>query len=101
MSLFSLTERTTSVGTAGERGTGFGLPLAAKFVKFMGGKLRVESGPLTDQSTLCLTVVTASFPTGEPARRPDGMIGATWSSRFMARDGRLGGLKGATHGIPS
>jgi len=48
MSLFSLTERTTSVGTAGERGTGFGLPLAAKFVKFMGGELRVESGPLTD-----------------------------------------------------
>ena len=41
--LFSLADKTTSPGTAGERGTGFGLPIVYKFLELMGGEIEVES----------------------------------------------------------
>ncbi|MBI5544606.1 MAG: HAMP domain-containing histidine kinase [Deltaproteobacteria bacterium] len=41
--LFSPTGRTTTPGTAGERGTGFGLPLASRFCRMMGGELSLTS----------------------------------------------------------
>ncbi len=41
--LFSLADKTTSPGTAGERGTGFGLPIVYKFLELMGGDIEVES----------------------------------------------------------
>ncbi len=41
--LFSLTEKTTSLGTRGEKGTGFGLPIVYKFVKLMNASIDVES----------------------------------------------------------
>ncbi|MDH4120893.1 MAG: sensor histidine kinase [Deltaproteobacteria bacterium] len=41
--LFDPTVKTTSPGTAGERGTGMGLPLCHEIMAAMGGKISVES----------------------------------------------------------
>lgn len=41
--LFSLTEKTTSLGTKGEKGTGFGLPIVYKFIKLMNAEIEIES----------------------------------------------------------
>lgn len=43
--LFKYEEKTSTTGTAGETGTGFGLPLAYDIVKAHGGALTVESEP--------------------------------------------------------
>ncbi len=43
--LFSLEERTTTQGTARERGNGLGLPLSYEVMKAHGGRLTVESRP--------------------------------------------------------
>jgi hemerythrin-like metal-binding protein/PAS domain S-box-containing protein len=40
--LFAVDQKTTTLGTAGESGTGLGLPLCADLVKKLGGSLRVE-----------------------------------------------------------
>jgi len=61
--LFSMNEVTSTQGTAGETGTGFGLPLAARFMERMGGSLTVESDPLTKDGVIGMTVFTASLPT--------------------------------------
>lgn len=41
--LFCLEEKTSTVGTAGERGTGFGLPFGLELMKAQGGSLTVTS----------------------------------------------------------
>lgn len=41
--LFRLDERLRSLGTSGEKGTGFGLILASEFVRVLGGRLEAES----------------------------------------------------------
>ncbi|MDT8446887.1 MAG: hybrid sensor histidine kinase/response regulator [bacterium] len=41
--LFDITKRTSRVGTAGEQGTGFGMPLVKKFMAAYGGKVAVRS----------------------------------------------------------
>ncbi len=41
--LFEVTKTVSRPGTAGEKGTGFGMPLVRKFVELYGGDLRVES----------------------------------------------------------
>lgn len=41
--LFSYENKTSTIGTAGEAGTGFGLPLSYEIMKAHGGDLRVES----------------------------------------------------------
>ncbi|VAX15563.1 response regulator receiver modulated diguanylate cyclase/phosphodiesterase with PAS/PAC sensor(s), partial [hydrothermal vent metagenome] len=43
--LFKHEEKTSSIGTAGERGTGLGLPLSYDIIKAHGGELTVESIP--------------------------------------------------------
>lgn len=43
--LFDWKERTSTLGTKGEKGTGLGLPLANMFIKQFGGYLTVESYP--------------------------------------------------------
>lgn len=44
--LFSWEADTTTVGTLGEKGTGFGLPLAKKFLEAMNGRVEVISRPI-------------------------------------------------------
>ncbi len=41
--LFKIEEKTSTTGTSGEKGTGFGLPFSQDIVKAHGGELRVES----------------------------------------------------------
>jgi len=41
--LFDIKKKTSRTGTAGEAGTGFGMPLMMKFVKNYGGEIRVNS----------------------------------------------------------
>ncbi len=41
--IFDPSTRTTSLGTLGEKGTGFGLPLAHQFIEASGGSIRIES----------------------------------------------------------
>jgi signal transduction histidine kinase len=48
-SIFSEVSVTSRPGTAGEQGTGFGMPLARKFVLAYGGKIGVESHEAPDE----------------------------------------------------
>jgi signal transduction histidine kinase len=41
--LFSLNKSTTRLGTEGEQGTGFGMPLVKKYIELYGGTITVES----------------------------------------------------------
>jgi signal transduction histidine kinase len=41
--IFSESEQTSRVGTAGERGTGFGLPIVKSYMSLYGGQITVES----------------------------------------------------------
>jgi len=43
--LFAIDEKTTTLGTSGEKGTGLGLPLCADLVKKLGGSMQVQSEP--------------------------------------------------------
>jgi signal transduction histidine kinase len=43
--LLLVDQKTTSTGTAGEIGTGLGLPLCAELILKLGGKLTLESEP--------------------------------------------------------
>jgi hemerythrin-like metal-binding protein/PAS domain S-box-containing protein len=43
--IFRIDKKTTTPGTAGEKGSGLGLPLCADLAKDLGGKIRVESPP--------------------------------------------------------
>lgn len=43
--IFSFDMATTSKGTEGEKGTGFGLPIAKKYLDFYGADIKVESVP--------------------------------------------------------
>ncbi|MCB0369128.1 MAG: sensor histidine kinase, partial [Bdellovibrionales bacterium] len=61
--LFSWNEKTSTIGTKGEKGTGLGLPLANKFIQDMGGDLKIESH-LANQTTPEKqgTLITIMFP---------------------------------------
>ncbi len=60
--LFSIKEKTTTVGTMGERGTGLGLPLVSKFVAKMNGEISISSKPLKDSPELFETSFNIAFP---------------------------------------
>ncbi len=55
-SLFKYEEPTSTTGTAGERGTGLGLPLSGELMRGQGGSLQIESSPGMG------TTATISFP---------------------------------------
>lgn len=62
-SLFAPSGRSSSTpGTAGERGTGFGLPLAERFARKMGGAIAVSSTPAGRDGNIFMTVFTVSIP---------------------------------------
>lgn len=63
--LFDWTERTTTIGTNGEKGTGLGLPLANMFVTKFDGVLEIESFPSSkypknQQGTLVKIILPAA-----------------------------------------
>jgi signal transduction histidine kinase len=41
--VFTMHKKTSSVGTEGERGTGYGMPIAYEFIKAMGGTVEIKS----------------------------------------------------------
>ena len=49
--LFDVTRSISRVGTAGERGTGFGMPLMQRFVTRFGGTVDVASRPVDTHPT--------------------------------------------------
>jgi signal transduction histidine kinase len=49
--LFSFTTRTTRIGTKGEQGTGFGMPIVKTLLEKMGGTLEVHSQVLEEGQT--------------------------------------------------
>ncbi|MFW5734094.1 MAG: ATP-binding protein [Oceanidesulfovibrio sp.] len=66
--LFSPEACTTRLGTCGEQGTGFGLPLVAQFAEKMQGTVRVESDPAPEEyhpkiDPVCRTRFTVELPT--------------------------------------
>ncbi|OFZ30147.1 MAG: hypothetical protein A2622_09880 [Bdellovibrionales bacterium RIFCSPHIGHO2_01_FULL_40_29] len=65
--LFSIEERTSSLGTQGEKGTGLGLPVAMRFLKEMNGELSLSSKhhSVSDPESRG-TVVTIKLPLSMP-----------------------------------
>lgn len=61
-SIFSVSGKTTTLGTAGEKGTGLGLPLVYKFVGLMKGTISVESKPSVKQKAEYMTTFTITLP---------------------------------------
>jgi signal transduction histidine kinase len=49
--LFSPKKKTSRVGTGGERGSGFGMPLVREYLESMGGKISVVSVSSDDETT--------------------------------------------------
>lgn len=60
-SIFQESRNVSTPGVSGERGAGFGLPLVYKFVKLMGGDVRVES-TATDKPDLFQNTFTLRIP---------------------------------------
>ena len=46
--IFSPTEKTTRTGTAGEEGSGFGMPIVHRFVNEFGGEIEIKSASIDD-----------------------------------------------------
>jgi signal transduction histidine kinase len=61
-SLFTLGHRQTRLGTAGEKGTGFGLLLVKAYVEKLGGRIQVSSTEMSDTSQNHGTTFTVRFP---------------------------------------
>ena len=62
--LFDIKEKTTRVGTAGEKGTGFGMPLVKSYMNLYGGDITVESRSVDEFTDNCGTTITLSFLKG-------------------------------------
>ncbi len=60
--LFNPSKPTTRLGTAGEKGTGFGMPLAKAYVDKFGGQLKVESQTVESSPDKHGTTVTIILP---------------------------------------
>lgn len=56
--VFNASGRTSTLGTSGEAGTGFGLPLARKFAELMRARLEVQSNEQTQSTTVSLVIPT-------------------------------------------
>lgn len=60
--LFSVDYKTSRPGTAGEQGTGFGMPIVKSSVEFMKGRIRVISKTRAQHADNCGTQVTIEIP---------------------------------------
>ncbi len=60
--IFNITKPTTRKGTAGEYGTGYGMPIVKKFVEAFGGKIQVVSKGENQGTTVILKLRSATNP---------------------------------------
>jgi signal transduction histidine kinase len=60
--IFSLHHSTTRPGTAGEKGTGYGMPLAKEYIQMMGGDIEVTSSELERKEMKRGTLVKIKVP---------------------------------------
>ncbi len=60
--IFSADRPTTSLGTAGERGTGFGLPIVMSVIEILGGNIQVESRSAVDGFDKTGTIFKINIP---------------------------------------
>jgi signal transduction histidine kinase len=72
--IFKAEETTARVGTLGERGTGYGLPLASAFMKSMGGKISCDSQEGKG------TCVTLEFKKNQNPGRENQLMENLWPS---------------------
>ncbi|MGH6718718.1 MAG: sensor histidine kinase, partial [Alphaproteobacteria bacterium] len=69
--LFRWDRPTAREGTAGEFGTGFGLPLVRRYVEMFGGRITVESrdaADFPDDHGTCVHIALPAAPVAEPRR---------------------------------
>ena len=59
--IFDTGEPTSHVGTAGEKGTGFGMPVVKSYMKLYGGDIKIKSWPETQYPENCGTEITLVF----------------------------------------
>jgi len=62
LKLFEIAEKTNRIGTAGETGSGFGLPIVKAYVEKLNGKIRVESTEVNELNTEHGTTFVLEFP---------------------------------------
>ena len=67
--LFSSAEPTTRVGTSGERGTGFGMPLVKTYVEHMGGEITIDSREVTKYPNESGTLIRLKLPAAAPGKK--------------------------------
>lgn len=60
--LFSTSSKTSRIGTSGEKGTGFGLPLVKSYVEILNGKISVQSSSSEENSKHPGTTITIELP---------------------------------------
>jgi signal transduction histidine kinase len=60
--IFSLYHSTTRPGTAGEKGTGYGMPLAKEYIQMMGGDIEITSSELERKEMKRGTLVKIKIP---------------------------------------
>lgn len=63
--LFSMSAQTSRLGTRGEKGTGYGMPLVKEYVQKMHGRIEVVSNEVAGVNQLQGTEVTLRFPLGQ------------------------------------
>ena len=71
--IFSVHEQTSRTGTAGERGTGYGLPTVKKFVELYGGSIEVSSN-INAAKGPTGTVFRLLIPTCDAGNHPSASI---------------------------
>lgn len=63
--LFNFEAKTSRTGTQGEKGTGFGMPLAKTYVDIFGGQLQITSSCISKNPSQHGTTVTIKFQTAK------------------------------------
>lgn len=61
--IFSTSSKTNRIGTSGEKGTGFGLPLVKSYIEILSGKIFIQSASIDENPKQSGTVITIELPT--------------------------------------